>query len=272
MVRNGGSYLFVTAAFHSPGHKHSDDLSYCLYEDGRLLVGDAGNAGYDYEGAARQFCVSPAAHSGIGIDSYTWIDDPRGGAGSGVVASGSLDDTYAILAENPRIAPDDRVARRLFIYRPGQSLAVIDEVTARDDEVVERCIQLSPELNATVLSSGEVEILRDDTRVAWLAPLEEDGGAPDAVSAVRGRTSPPMGGIFFPEIEHVEACTTVALSRYGGGKFGYLLSLDAGRDEPAPAWAHGGLAGPEAELVLTGIDESPLVVKLAGEALNLSRR
>lgn len=272
MVRNGGSYLFVTAGFHSPAHKHSDDLSYCLYEDGRLLVGDAGNAGYDYEGAARQFCVSPGAHSGIGIDSYTWIEDPRGGAGSGVVASGSVDDAHAILAENPRIAPDDRVARRLFVYRPGHALAVVDEVAAQEDEVVERCIQLSPELNATVLSSGEVEILRDGTRVAWLAPLEEEGGAPDSVSAIRGRTSPPMGGLFFPKIEHVEACTTVVFSRYGGGMFGYLLSLAHDRDEPAPAWAYGRLAGPDAELVLTGMDESPLVVRLVGDALALSRR
>jgi hypothetical protein len=272
MVRDGESYLFVTAAFHSPAHKHSDDLSYCLYEEGRLLVGDAGNAGYDYEGAARQFCVSPAAHSGIGIDSHTWIEDPRGGAGSGVVASGSLDGTHAILAENPRIAPDDRVARRLFIYRPGQALAVVDEVTAGEDEVVERFIQLSPELNATVLNSGEVEILRDGVRVAWLAPLEEEGGAPDSVSAIRGRTSPPMGGLVFPEIEHVEACTTVVFSRYGGGMFGYLLSLAPDGDEPAPAWAMGRLAGPDAELILTGMDESRLVVRLAGDALALSRR
>jgi heparinase II/III-like protein len=272
MVRNDGSYLFVTAAFHSPAHKHSDDLSYCLYEEGRLLVGDAGNAGYDYQGAARQFCVSPAAHSGIGIDSHTWIDDPRGGAGSGVVASGSLDDTHAILAENPRIAPDDRVARRLFIYQPGQALAVVDEVVAREDEVVERFIQLSRELNATVLSSGEVEILRDGERAAWLAPLEEEGGAPDSVSAIRGRTSPPMGGLFFPEIEHVEACTTVVLSRYGGGMFGYLLSLAADGDEPASAWAHGGLVGPDAELVLTGMGDGPLAVRLTGDALAVSRR
>ena len=38
-----------------------------------MLVGDSGNPGYDYESAARQYCVSPAAHSGIGVDGYTWI-------------------------------------------------------------------------------------------------------------------------------------------------------------------------------------------------------
>ena len=272
MVRDDESYLFVTAAFHSPAHKHSDDLSYCLYEGGRLLVGDAGNAGYEYEGAARQFCVSPSAHSGIGVDSHTWIDDPRGGAGSGVVASGSLDDLHAVLAENPRIAPDDRVARRLFVYRPGRALAVIDEVPAEGHEVVERCLQLSAELNATVLSTGEVEITREGTRVAWLAPLEEEEGAPDAITAIRGRTSPPMGGLFFPEIEHVEACTTVVLSRYGGGTFGYLLSLEPGQGDPGPAWASGGLAGPDAQVVISGMDERALVVRLDGGDLALSKR
>jgi hypothetical protein len=272
MVREEGSYLFVTAAFHSLAHKHADDLSFCLYEEGRLLIGDSGNPGYDYAGAARQFGVSPAAHSGIGVDSYMWVDDPRGGAGSGLVAVGSLDDTHAILAENPRIAPDDRVARRLFIYRPGEALAVIDHVDAEEHEVVERCLQLSPELSASVLSSGAVEILRDGSRVAWLAPLEEEEGAPDAVSAVRGRTSPPLGGLFFPAIEQVQACTTVTFSRYGGGTFGYLLTVGSGDHEPAPAWAEGVLGGPVPKLILTGMGEEPVVVELAGEALQLARR
>jgi Heparinase II/III-like protein/Heparinase II/III N-terminus len=272
MVREGDSYLFTTAAFHSPAHKHSDDLSYCLYEEGRLLVGDSGNPGYDYAGAARQFGVSPAAHSGISVDSYSWVDDPRYGLGSGMVASGSLDGTHAILAENPRIASDDRVARRLLVYRPAQALAVIDQVDAGEDQVVERHLQLSPELSATVLSSGAVEILREGSRVAWLAPLEEDGGAPDAVSAVRGRTSPPLGGLSFPAIDHVEACTTVTFSRYGGGMFGYLLTLGAGDDEPAPAWAEGALDGHTAKVVLSGMGEGSLVVQLAGDELYLSQR
>jgi hypothetical protein len=43
-------------------------------------------------------------------------------------------------------------------------------------------------------------------------------------------------------------------------------------DEPAPAWADGRLAGPNAELVLTGMDEGALAVRLAGDALALSRR
>ena len=271
MVRDGGSYLFVTAAFHSRAHKHADDLSYCLYEEGRLLVGDSGNPGYDYESAARQFCVSPAAHSGIGVDGYTWIADPRGGAGSGVVASASLDETHAILAQNPRIAPDNRTARRLFIYRPGRSLAVIDELWATEDEMVERYVQLGPELSTTLLASGAVEIGRGTRRVALLAPLDEDEGAPDSVSALRGRTSPPMGGLYFPQVDQPEACTTVVLSRYGGGMFGYLLSLGDGDQEPEAAWVEGSLSGRSAGVQITGLEDGPLAVALASDALKLSR-
>jgi hypothetical protein len=270
MVREGGSYLFVTAAFHSVAHKHADDLSYCLYEEGRLLVGDSGNAGYDYAGPARHYCVSPTAHSGIGVDSYTWIRDPRGGAGSGLVASGSIEDIHAILVENPRIAPDDRTARRLFLYRPGRALAVVDELYASDDEVVERCVQLSSELSAGVLDSGAVEIARDGERVGWLAPFDEEGGAPDSVAALRGRTTPPLGGLFFPQVDQVEACTTVAFSRYGGGTFGYLLTLSAGAEEPGAAWAEGRLSGRGAELVVTGVDQERVAVKLEGDALRLT--
>jgi hypothetical protein len=187
-----------------------------------------------------------------------------------VVASGSLDETHAILTENPRIAPDNRTARRLFVYRPGRSLAVVDELWATEGELVERSLQLAPELSATVLATGAVEVGRDGRRVAWLAPLAEEEGAPDSVSVLRGRTSPPMGGLYFPQVEQPEACTTVVLSRYGGGMFGYLLSL-VGEEEPGMAWAQGSLSGRSAGIEITGLGDGTLTVALAGEALEISR-
>ena len=269
-VHEDGSYLILTAAFHSEGHKHADDLSFCLYEGGRMLVVDSGNPGYDYASAARQYCVSPSAHSGIAVDSYTWIRDPRGGAGSGLVANGSLGDCYAILAQNPRIAPDDRVARRLLLYRPGASLVVIDEVDALGDEVVERYVQLAPELNATVMTSGSVQVSDEaGETVAVIAPFIDEEGEPDSVSAVRGRTTAPLGGLFFPQFEVCEACTTVALSRHGGGLLGYAMTLGP-EAETEEATATGTLAGEGAHVTVTGLAQSPLEVRLQGTELTLS--
>jgi hypothetical protein len=269
-VHQDDSYLILTAGFHSEGHKHADDLSFCLYEDGRMLVVDSGNPGYDYASAARQYCVSPSAHSGIAVDSYTWIRDPRGGAGSGFVASGSLGDWYAILAQNPRIAPDDRVARRLLLYRPAASLVVIDEVEASGEEVVERYLQLAPELNATVLTTGSVEVGNEEgTTVAVVTPFVDEEGEPDSVSAIRGRTTAPLGGLFFPQFEVCEACTTVALSRHGGGLLGYAMSLGP-EAEGEEAAATGTLSGGDAQVTITGVGPSPLEVRVQGTELALS--
>jgi hypothetical protein len=80
-----------------------------------------------------------------------------------------------------------------------------------------------------------------------------------------------MGGLFFPEIEQVEACTTVVLSRYGGGMFGYLLSLAPGAGQPAAVWAEGSLSGADAELALSGMDGGDLTIRLADGDLALSR-
>jgi hypothetical protein len=270
VVHDGGSYLIVTAGFHSEGHKHADDLSFCLYEDGRMLIVDSGNPGYDYASAARQYCVSPSAHSGIAVDGYTWIRDPRGGAGSGLVASGSLDDWYAILAENPRVAPDDRVARRLLLYRPAKSLVVIDEVSASADEVVERYLQLAPDLDATVLTTGSVEIADEEGKTASIVtPFGGNDAEVDSVSAIRGRTTTPLGGLFFPQFEVCEACTTVVLSRHGGGMLGYHMELGAGA-QPAESTATGTLAGEGAEVTVTGLGEAALNVSLRGSELAVS--
>jgi hypothetical protein len=271
VVHEGDSYLILTAGFHSEGHKHADDLSFCLYEGGRMIVVDSGNPGYDYASAARQYCVSPSAHSGIAVDSYTWIRDPRGGAGSGLVASGSLDDWYAILAENPRIAPDDRVARRLLLYRPAVSLVVVDEVSASGEEVVERYVQLAPELNATVLTSGSVEIADEEGRiVSVVTPFADGGSEPDSVSAIRGRTTAPLGGLFFPQFEVCEACTTVVLSRHGGGMLGYRMELGP-EAQPEEAVATGSLAGDGAQVAIAGLGETALEIRLQGGELALSR-
>jgi heparinase II/III-like protein len=270
VVHEGDSYLILTAGFHSEGHKHADDLSFCLYEGGRMVIIDSGNPGYDYASAARQYSVSPSAHSGIAVDGYTWIRDPRGGAGSGLVASGSVGDWYAILAENPRIAPDDRVARRLVLYRPASSLVVIDEVSASGEEVVERYLQLAPDLDATVQTTGAVEVADEHgARVSTVVPFGGDAVEPDSVSAIRGRTTAPAGGLFFPQFEVCEACTTVVLSRHGGGLLGFRMELgpEAQVEEAA---ATGSLFGDDAEATVTGLEGATLQVRLQDGKLALS--
>ena len=45
-VRREGSYLGMTCCFHSDAHKQADELSWSLFENGHLVVGEAGRYGY----------------------------------------------------------------------------------------------------------------------------------------------------------------------------------------------------------------------------------
>jgi len=196
VVRDGGSYLAVIAAHHPTAHKHADDGSFVLYEDGRAIVGDSGAAGYEYAGIERRYGVSPAAHSGIVVDGFDRLAAERPATGSGLLAvrDGGDDGPHAVLVRIPDLAEGGGDALRLLLYRPGRWLAVADTLSAAvRGDVVTRRVQLAPDLRAEV-RDGAVAIARDGELVASLVVPAAAGRAPDAVDVVRGRRAPDTAG------------------------------------------------------------------------------
>ena len=196
VVRDGGSYLAVIAAHHPTAHKHADDGSFVLYEDGRAIVGDTGAAGYEYAGVERRYGVSPVAHSGVTVDGFDRLAAERPATGSGLLAvrDGGEDGLHAILARIPDLAAEGGDALRLLLYRPGRWLTVADTFSAAvRGEVVTRRVQLAPDLRAEV-RDGAVAIARDGESVASLVVATAAGRASDAVEVVRGRHAPDTAG------------------------------------------------------------------------------
>jgi hypothetical protein len=63
---DNASYLFFMAAFHSPTHKHCDDLSFVWFE-GEDILCDTGKYGYNLDGW-REYAISSRAHNTIEVD------------------------------------------------------------------------------------------------------------------------------------------------------------------------------------------------------------
>ncbi len=124
----GYGYLAVTAGFHNTTHKHADELSFELYDHGERIVSDTGL--YDKDpGPVRDFVVSNRAHSTVTVDGVqTPIDDPSKVYGSALGPTGSGDGWYAIEATNPLLKEQGVSDERLFLYRPGETLLVIDQL------------------------------------------------------------------------------------------------------------------------------------------------
>lgn len=223
-VRDEGSALFVTAAHHPTAHKHADDGSFCLYEEGLPLVLDSGNPGYEYESAEFAYGTSPAAHATICVDGFDWAKEcpPYG---SGILASAEWNGFYALLTRNPVAVRGGGAARRVLVYKPSCFLLVLDDVEAGPPQELVRTLPLAPDLQATCVPPGEVEITRKNVTIAKVLQLPMSDDPIDDVEVVRGQRAPRMRGFTFPSPERAEPNCNVTFSGPAGHPRGFALLM-----------------------------------------------
>jgi hypothetical protein len=267
VVREGDSALFVTAAHHPTAHKHADDGSFCLYEQKRPVVLDAGDPGHDYESAERRYGTSPAAHATICVDGFDWAKNARP-YGSGIVASAERDGLYAVLTRNPGAVPGSGGARRALVYAPGRFLLAIDEVEASAEHTLARSLPIAPRLAATIDADGTVEIAHEERRVARLVQISTPGAPPDGVEVVFGRRAPEMGGFCFPTPDTIEPRCDIRLCGRAGHPRAFALSMQDNlpAEPPAMSWTE---ADDRVDVEICGLTESPLQIQIGEDSIGL---
>lgn len=139
------AYLGVAASFHNQTHKHSDDLSFELYERGRRIVSDTGLFHKD-DGEERDFEVEARAHSVLQVDDLDFPRDARSAYGSGIRATGTGHGFYLIQATNPLLEAQGVRHERTFLYRPGSLLIVVDRVLSETEHSFRRWFHFGPDL------------------------------------------------------------------------------------------------------------------------------
>ncbi len=108
-----GGWLAIASAYHSGTHKHSDELSFELYEQGRRLVQDTGVYHKDHD-RFFEFQRSPVAHSTLVVDGRPIDSEQTQPYGSGIMAWGQGDGWYAVWARNPVVRRQGVTHERLF--------------------------------------------------------------------------------------------------------------------------------------------------------------
>lgn len=235
VVKTKSSYLLLSCGYHNRSHKHADELSFVLEEDGVMLVGEAGRFAYEESDPRRRFARSPWAHNGVVIDGKVAPMEQFEPYGSGVEAVGSGSGWFAIEAQNPLSARAGIEHRRLLLHRPGVALLVLDELTTKRKRTYSRLLHLGPQVACRLEEDG------------W-ASLEWPGGSGWASSwgpskgaeVVRGRREPGIQGWYYPhEREEVETDVLVLESRAAStvlglalGMRGRRLSLEAVEADP----------------------------------------
>jgi hypothetical protein len=192
-VRSGDSYLAVSSGYHSSAHKHADDTGFLLVESGRTVLGDAGRWGYYEDEPDRLYARSAHAHNVLTVDGqdFDWLrQDPYG---SGLLAATESKGWHAILVTNPLLAHQGVTHRRLLLYRPAETLVVMDEVRADEVHEYARRFHFGPALEARLDAEGRI-VLADREPIATLT----DFSPASEVELIHGQDQPTRLGWTYP--------------------------------------------------------------------------
>ena len=232
-VREGGSYLVVTAAYHGPAHKHSDDTGFLLVEGGRTILGDAGRWGYYEDEPDRRHARSAAAHNVLSVDGkdFDWRRAEPYGSGLEAAAEGEDDGWYAIAARNPLLERQGVEHRRVLFYRPGAALLILDRVRSAAPHRYLRNFNFAPGLELEQRGGNEVAISGRGV-TATLTDLSER----TELSLSRGMEEPPHLGWTYPaDRERREAWTATCSSHGDEMTLLTAIGLDGGPPAELPS-------------------------------------
>jgi hypothetical protein len=151
IVKHGGSFLAAVAGYHHASHKHADELSFDLFEDGRRVIVETGrrnksqNANNPASVRASRFTMTSQAHSTLTADGHSFDLNHRF-YGSAIDAQGRdpASGWFAIEGHNPLIASQGVNHHRLYLYRPGEALVVCDFVRSGRRHTYDRWLQVAP--------------------------------------------------------------------------------------------------------------------------------
>jgi hypothetical protein len=256
-----GSYLGVTAGFHNGTHKHADDTSFDLYENGRRVISDTGLFHKD-EGGYRAFEQEAQAHNVLteGREDFDLKD--KNVYGSGVQATGSGYGWYAIQVVNPLLASDDISLRRIFLYKPSEALIVVDLAkSAGRREQFRRWFHVGPGIGVTRRRGGAYA-LGDGGFSGSLLDDDKTGKR----KTYTGSTN-PFQGFNFPRFRESVPRTTVMLQSKRTTELDGVVTISIGSPGYRAAWAGG--KKPTVEIRPGGGKPMYLRIARAGTSLGL---
>ena len=267
MVRDGDSYLAATSGFFNLTHKHADELDFDLVDHGVQVVNGPGNYGYDRDAEFRAYQLASNSHSVLVVDGQSFPLDPARAHGSGIAATGQGAGWYAIEAANPLVEQLGVRHSRLFLYRPGSALVVLDRVRADAPHRYERFFQLGADVEATALSAGTLQLSGPNFGGGL---HDEAAGSGEALRVmVRGRRT-PLQGFVFPGFRQLTPRWSVDFAS-NAKDADYIATFSLGGPRRGGEVVASSGTNTEVELTAQGGGVERLSVRRSGRRLSVSR-
>jgi hypothetical protein len=180
--------LFFTAMNHGIAHKHADDLSFELFENGRHVLVDSGQYAYSPNDEMKRYVTSAAAHNTVDLG-----DGPRdetAAYGSGLNPVRTSKRAVVLSGEVLGRAGKFDHHRRLR-YRPGLDLEICDVLDVAGRTPLELCSRLHFARGLDVRKEADGFSIRLHDKV--VARVSPPGGW--STESIFGRADPPLGWV-----------------------------------------------------------------------------
>jgi hypothetical protein len=244
VVKAEDSYLIVAAGYHSRAHKHSDELTFCLFEKNIRIIVDSGRYAYAPTEPGRKYAQSAKAHNVLLVDGMDFEFKNAKPYGSGILATGEEGGWFAIKGVNPLLEKIGVRHHRFFIYRPGEIIVVVDQVHSNNEHTYSRIFHLGPDLKL-VSSKSSFLFQKDDFKVNIKAHEESEL----TTRIVRGRKTPDLQGWTFPKSRQWQEVYTLECDVFSdNGLFVTSIQLS----DTAPEVVEGSLSPEGIEITLKG--------------------
>ena len=265
VVKQPGSFLSVIADFHHTAHKHSDELSFDLFDHGYRVVSDTGM--YDKDpGRLRKFVKSAPAHSTLTVDGRDFPRSRRFTYGSGLQAQGAGSGWYAVQGKNPLLSRQGVRHFRLFVYKPRTALIIVDRLRSSRKHTYRRYFQLGADIGIT---PGGPEAL-DLRAPGFTGTLHSESSTGPEKRIVRRGTRRPLSGWTSPAYRVLVPRWTVAL-RSVASDADYVSTISLDSSDLRARLVHTGPRRTTLSLRSQGSDGGTLTVQRNGSNLAVAQ-
>lgn len=121
------SFLFFQGSFYSSAHKHSDDLSFILQENGKDILIDSGKYSYQKD-KYRDYFLSTGAHNTIEIDGESTTRSKKYAYGNAILGEPMYIDGFWLIRAKVNHEVNQYIHERIVVYKPGKDLYVLDKL------------------------------------------------------------------------------------------------------------------------------------------------
>lgn len=122
------SFLFFQGSFNSFAHKHADDLSFILQENGENILIDSGKYSYQKD-KYREYFLSTRAHNTIEVDGKSTTRSREYAYGSALLGLPMYVDGFWLIRAKVNHKVNEYIHERVIAYKPGKDIYVVDKLS-----------------------------------------------------------------------------------------------------------------------------------------------